>query len=151
MRKFSHSFLFIKIIVFIYIPKITPLPGPCFLSSSLHPPSSPSASKRVLSHALTHPHSPTHPTYRQQHLSSLGHQVLTGVSTSSSPEVIQGSLLSHMWPGLQTSPCMLFGFWFNLWESPRVQVSWPKKYGTFHELACHPCKGAMLISVSLQF
>ena len=28
----------------------------------------------------------------------------------------------------------------------------PKKYGTLHEFACHPCAGAMLIfSVSFQF
>ena len=26
-----------------------------------------------------------------------------------------------------------------------------KKYGTLHEFACHPCAGAMLISVSFQF
>ena len=25
------------------------------------------------------------------------------------------------------------------------------KYGTLHEFACHPCAGAMLISVSFQF
>ena len=34
---------------------------------------------------------------------------------------------------------------------PGLVLLGKQKYGTLHEFACHPCAGAMLISVSFQF
>jgi hypothetical protein len=32
--------------------------------------------------------------------------------------------LLHMCGRSRASPCLLYGWWFSLWESPRVQVNW---------------------------
>ena len=53
-------------------------------------------------------------------LTSLGHQVSSGLGTSSPTEVWQGSLLLHMFLEPWTSPCVLFGWWLSLWEFPRM-------------------------------
>ena len=46
----------------------------------------------------------------------LGHQVSTGLGTSSPTKARQCSPLLHMCWGPRTSPCMLFGWWLSLWE-----------------------------------
>ena len=54
----------------------------------------------------------------------LQYQVSIGLGTSSPTEARQSRPLLHMCPGIETSPCMLFGSWISLWELPGVQVSW---------------------------
>jgi hypothetical protein len=51
-----------------------------------------------------------------QHPFSLGHQVSTGLSTSSSNEARQVGPLLSMCPGPWTSPCVLLDFWLICWE-----------------------------------
>ena len=72
----------------------------------------------------SHPHftltlstTPTSPLY--QHLSSLGHQLSTVLSTSSPTEARQGSPLLHMY----SRPRINHGCWLSLWEVWGVPVS----------------------------
>jgi hypothetical protein len=48
----------------------------------------------------------------------------TDSGTDPAPVADQASHMLHMWRGPRSSPCSLFGWWFRLWESSRVQVSW---------------------------
>jgi hypothetical protein len=59
---------------------------------------------------------PEHPAFP-------GHQVSTGLVTSSPTEARQSSPLLYMCQWLQNSPSMPFGCWLRLWELPRIQVS----------------------------
>jgi hypothetical protein len=80
-----------------------------FLStnSQSHPPP-PSASMRVLP--------PTTPAYPLWHSPTLGHQAFTGPRASPPIDALQGHPLLHMRLEPWVPPCVLFGWWFSLWE-----------------------------------
>ena len=50
------------------------------------------------------------------HSPTLGHPAFTGPRDSTPIDVQQGHPLLHMWLEPWVTPCVLFGWWFRLWE-----------------------------------
>ena len=63
----------------------------------------------------SHTHPPT-PDFLSWHSPTLGHQVFTGPRASPPTDVWQGHPLLHIQLEPQNPPCVLFGWWFSLWE-----------------------------------
>ena len=111
-------FYFLLIILFVYISNDITLPG----YPSTSPPSySPSPPSPLTLEGCSSTHSPT-PTSPLLHTPTLGYQASTGPRTAPSIDVRQNHPLLLMYLEPCIPPCILFGWWFSLWELWVVQL-----------------------------
>jgi len=109
---FNFNFsVFFYWIFFICIPNVISFPG--FLSINPHPIPPHSSFIRVFPHPSTHPLPPVSLSWYSP---TLRHWTLTWPRTSPPIDARQGHPLLHMQLEPWVYPCVLFEWWFSLWE-----------------------------------
>lgn len=128
---FMFSLLFYFFHCFSYLhSKGCLFPGPCpIVLYPIHPSHCLWECAPQTLHALTLPQSPSPPL----HPPVLGHLLFTGLGASSPIEARKGSPLLHTCQGPWNNPCILPGWWINLWKLLGFWVSW--YCWTYHKVA----------------
>ena len=87
------------------------------------------------------------PTSLPYHSPMVGHQAFTGPSTSPPPDARQDYPLLHMRLKPWVTPCVLFGWWFSLWELWGVWLVhiWFIFKMDIHTCPCQTCWGLPVI------